>query len=134
MSLSNSSILIDGTVATTGGTATTFISKGNTLDQHNLVLDDGSSLADQTILSVTSKSPKPKVGAPSGYTQARTTFLVKVPMTVPSSGLVTINTIKIEMATDIETTDAQKLSMRVIGSQLLSDSDFVNAWDLQSVD
>lgn len=133
MSLRDSSILVDGTVATTSGTATTLKSKGNTLDRHDLMLDDGSSLGDQTLLSATIKSPKVSVGAPSGYTQARNTMYLKVPFTV-ASGLLTSQTVRIEIATDIETTDAQKLSLRVLAAQLLSDSDYTAFWDNQLVD
>lgn len=134
MSLRDSSINVDGTVATTGGTATTLKSKGNTLDRHDLLLDDGSTLGGQTVVSASVKSPKVSAGAPSGYTQARNTMYVKVPFTVPSTSLLTSQTIRMEIATDIETTDAQKLSLRVLAAQLLADSDYTAFWDDQTVD
>lgn len=132
MSLNSSSILVDGTVATTGGTATSLVSKGNTLSQHNLILDDGSDLLAQTEFEATIKSPKKSATAPNGYTQARNTVLIKVPLAL-DNGLVTFNTVKVEIACDVETTDAEKLSMRVLAAQMLHDSDYVSFWDDQSV-
>lgn len=131
MPLANASILVDGTVATTGGTATTLESKGGTSNNHNLFLDDGSLLQSQTEIQASTSNPKVSTTAPNGYTQARNTIKLKVPL-VLDNGNTTVNTITITQATDIETTDAEKLSMRVTAAQLLHDSDFVKYWDSQS--
>jgi len=127
------SVNVDGTVATTGGTATSFKSLGNTINQHNLVLDDGSEFEARTLLEASVKTPKVSASAPNGYTQARNTMLLKVPLAL-DNGLVTVNTVKIEIASDIEMTDAERLSMRVLAAQLIHDSEFVDFWDLQSVE
>lgn len=133
MSLQNSAVLVDGTVATTGGTSTTFKTKGNTLLQHDLLLDDGSPLVGRTDLSCSIKAPKVSVAAPNGYTQARNTMILKVPLLL-DNGSYTVNTIKVEMAVDIETTDAERDTMRITAAQLLHASAYDDFWNLQSLD
>lgn len=134
MALRNSSVLVDGTVATTGGTATTLLTKDSNAGRHDLVLDDGTTLSGQTLISASYKPPKVNSSSPSGYTQGRNTVYIQVPFTVPSTSLLTSNTVRIEFSTDIETTDAVKLSMRVLAAQMLTDSEFVNYWDNQLLD
>ena len=132
MSINAASILIDGTVSTTGGTATSLKTKTNDNSGHRVYLDDSSDLADQTEITFSTKEAKVKSDAPSGYTQPRNNLFVRIPFTVPSTGLVTYRTVKVEFADDIEVTDAQKLSTRVLVAQLLVDSDFTDFWDDQS--
>lgn len=132
MSLSSASILVDGTVATTGGTATTFITKGNTLNQHNLILNDGSEFIAQPTVSFTVKEPKVNAGSPNGYTQARCTVVYKKPLLL-DNGSYTVNTGKIELSVDHETTDAEIASMLVVLAQLIHDSDYTDFWKKQSL-
>lgn len=133
MALNQSSVLVDGTVATTGGTATSFASRGNTLTQHDLFLDDASNIIDQTTLEASVKLPKVSVSAPNGYTQSRNTMYLRIPLAL-DNGNSTVNTVRIEIATDVETTAAEKLSLRVLTAQLLHDSDFLQFWDDSSVE
>jgi hypothetical protein len=44
-----------------------------------------------------------------------------------------VNTIRIECSTDINTTDAERLTMRSAGAQLLIDSDITSFWNAQSL-
>ncbi len=132
MSLNAGTILVDGTPSVTGGTSTAFASKGATLNKHNLFLDDGAILLDQVELQVTTKEAKVQASAPNGYTQARVIAKLLYPLNL-DNGARTVNTITLEMATDVETTDAEKLSMRVAACQLLFDSDFTELWDNLSV-
>ena len=131
MSLSGATILIDGTVATTGGTSQALATLGDSENKHRLFIDDGSEYSARYTLEFATKEPKVSETAPNGYTQMRNTCLVKAPIT-PSGGAATVNTIKIEVAVDPATTDAQKLSLRVIAAQLFHDSDFLEWWDNQS--
>ena len=132
MSISTSSILVDGTVATTGGTATTVITKGDTLNEHRVILDDSSEFAAQTEIRFAVKEPKVNSGAPNGYTQQRNIVSVLKPLAL-DNGNSTVNSAKVEIACDPETTDAEKLNLRVTLCQLIMDSDFVDFWDKQSL-
>jgi hypothetical protein len=132
MSIKDSSVLIDGTIAVTAGTATGMLSKGDTIERHNVVLDDGSAFKDQTELTFQVKAPKVSSSAPAGYTQARNIVTIVVPKTL-ANGLITKNTLRIELSNDSETTDSERDSLRNLASQILSDSDFDQYWDSQAV-
>lgn len=71
--------------------------------------------------------------APSGYTQNRNSVLVRVPITL-SNGKTTVNTAKVEIATDIETSDAQRLELRYMVGQILSGAGFALFWDKQATE
>lgn len=131
MTISTASVLKDGTVATTSGTATSLLSKGNTLLQHNCILDDGAVFALQSSLQFTTKEPKASESAPNGYTQGRNSVYLKAPLSL-DNGKTTVNTGSISIACDSETTAAEKLTMRVYLAQILVDPDFTDFWDKQS--
>jgi hypothetical protein len=132
MSLTSASINYDGTVATTGGTATGFISKGQGINNHALILDNSAEFINQQTVTFTTKDPKVNSGSPNGYTQARSAVTLKVPLAL-DNGDYTVNTLKIELAVDHESTDAEIESMLVTAAQLLHDSDFSDFWKKQSV-
>ncbi len=131
MAISTSSILVDGTVATTGGTATSVIQKGNTLDQVVVVLDDGSEFINQTTVTFSIKDPKVNTGAPNGYTQARSNAKITKPLAL-DNGNRTVNSVNIQLSVDHETTDAEIQNLLVTAAQLLVDSDFSDFWKKQS--
>lgn len=133
MSISSASVLKDGTVATTGGTATAFLSKGTSLVQHNALIDDGAIFALQSEVQFSIKEPKVSAAAPNGYTQARNTVYYKRPV-VLDNGNSTVNTASITIANDPEMTAAEKLTDRVYLAQLLVDPDFTDFWDKQGLD
>jgi hypothetical protein len=133
MSLKDSSVLVDGSVATTGGTGTPLKSLGNTLEQHELYLDESKPLIEQTTITASVKRPKVSVSAPNGYTQGRNTVYIKVPLKL-DNGSITVNTIRLEIAADFETSAAERLGMRVLAAQMLTSSQFVDFWDDASVD
>lgn len=133
MSIRSSSILVDGTVAITAGTATGAISKGNDLNVHTVVLDDSSEFIDQTVVSFTAKDPKASATAPNGYTQQRQTVKINVPLAL-DNGNRTVNTVTLTIAVDPETTDAERLSLRVLATNVLNDADFTAFWDDGSLD
>lgn len=132
MTILNASILVDGTVATTGGTATTFVSKGNTLNAHSAIVDDSSEFIAQSTCNFSIKDPKVSVSSPNGYTQARNTVKFNVPLAL-DNGNYTVNTLTIQLSVDPETTDAEIESMLVFGAQLLHDSDYSDFWKKQSL-
>lgn len=133
MTIRSSSILVDGTVAITAGTATAAISKGNNLDTHTIVLDDSSEFINQTTVAFSNKDPKASAAAPNGYTQQRSTVKINKPLAL-DNGERTVNTVTIVVACDPETTAAEKLSLRVLATDFLNDSDFTSFWDSGSLD
>jgi hypothetical protein len=133
MSIRSSSILVDGTVAITAGTATSLISKGNDLVSHSAILDDSSEFIAQTGLSFTSKAPRVSTGAPNGYTQQRNALKINVPRTL-ANGNFTVDTWYVIQATDPETTAAQKASGRIILTTCLNDADYTAFWDEGGMD
>jgi hypothetical protein len=132
MSISNSSIAIGTAISVTGGTATGLISKGDTLDQHHTVLDDGSAFKDQTMVDFSIKAPKVSAAAPAGYTQARNIVSIRVPKTL-ANGSTTYNTVRVELSADSETTDAERDSLRELIAQIVFDADFDQFWDSQAM-
>lgn len=132
MTISNLSVNIDGTVATTGGTATPVISKGTLLDQHNVILDDSSEFIAQTSMSFANKDPKVSLSAPNGYTQARRSVKILEPLLL-DNGNYTTNSATIILSVDPETTDAEKLSLRVLAAQAIHDSDLDDFWNKGSM-
>lgn len=118
MSIENLSVLVGGSVAASGGTATSLISKGAANNPHRLVLDDGAEFSDLTKFSFSVKEPKISLGAPNGYTQARNNLFIAKPLPLDNGGR-TVNTFKGEFSWDIETTDAEKLELRVEAAQLI---------------
>jgi hypothetical protein len=131
MSITNASIKLDGTVAATGGTDTTFIVKANDSKGLEVILDDGSEFISQTTLLFQTKEPKPNASSPNGYTQARNIVTIKRPLLL-DDGSYTVRTVKVEIADDHETTDAEQDTIRSLIAQVLTDSDFDDYWHKQS--
>lgn len=131
MSIQSASVNVDGTVATTGGTATSFLTKnvGNPLE---MILDDSSEFVSQTRIEFSTKDPKVSTGAPNGYTQARSKVKLYVPLLL-DNGEYTINTVTIEFAVDHETTVSEINSMRVLAAQFIHDSDYDEFWQNQAL-
>lgn len=132
MSVKTSAILVDGTVATTGGTSTSFIDKGGSLEVQKLILDDSSEFAAQTSLTFSIKEPKISSSAPNGFTQARNTVKVMKPLAL-DNGSATVNTVTLQLSVDPETTDAEVENLLVTAAQLLHDSDYSAFWKKQSL-
>jgi hypothetical protein len=132
MTIASASVLKDGTVATTGGTATSFLTRGADLVKHSVLIDDSSEFLSQSVVEFSIKEPKVLATAPNGYTQARCTVLLKVPLALDNLAY-TMNTIQIAISSDMEMSDAERLTMRVYAAQLLHDTDFLAFWDNQSL-
>lgn len=133
MSISSASVLKDGTVATTGGSAVSLVSKGQDLGQFAVLFDDGSEFIAQTTALFTISEPKVRPTAPNGYTQARSAVVMHVPLAL-DNGNVTKNSLKIELAVDHEATASEIETMLVYGAQLLHDADFSAFWKQQVLD
>lgn len=131
MSISAASILKDGVIAVTGGTAKSFSSLGNTLHENRVVFD-GTGILSRSSADFVSKSPTYSSSSPSNYTQARNTVTFRFPKTL-ASGDVVYNTARIQIATDVETTSAEIDTLRGIVAQVLSDTDFDGYWRNQEM-
>jgi len=123
MSLSTASILKDGTLSAAAGTATSFISKGDSELRHKLVLDDGLAFALATVFNFSIQEPRVNASAPNGQTQMRNNVSILTPILL-ANGNYTTNSLKLEWAFDVETTTAQKDTLFGLGGQILFDTDY----------
>lgn len=128
MSLNNASVLSGTTVSATGGTPLAFSSLGSNGSINPLYATDDTDVRTQRSIICGTKAPKISASAPNGYTQQRSSLTVKIPL-VLDNGESTVNTIRIEMSSDVETTDAEKAELRNIAAQTLFDTDFTEFWD-----
>lgn len=125
MSIENSSILVGGTVSTTGGTSTALKSLGQSGNTHSAYLDGSGSELDRKSYDFTSKASKPKADAPNGYTQNRRNVVIKHPLAL-DNGKSTVNTLQITLSCDPETTDAERQVLIDDAMQIFSDPDFTD--------
>lgn len=127
MPFTSASVSSGATVAPTGGSALAFTGQGIRNNAHTAVAMADTSLLLRRSITASVKEPKVSVGAPNGYTQARATIVFKSPLAL-DNGNHTVNTVRIELAYDEETTSAEIEELRIIAAQLLADSDFDNLW------
>lgn len=127
MTIKDASVLVGTTLSGTGGTATGFLDGGDSVGIHNVALDDSSEFINQTGLQFTTKAPKVLASAPNGYTQRRCTVVIQRPLALDNDGR-TVNTLRMELAVDIETTAAEVSSLLELGAQVLFDSDYSDFW------
>lgn len=132
MSIDSASILVDGTVGITGGTATGVLVKSVSGTTKKVVLDDSSEFLGQTEIDFSISDPRPQASAPNGYTQARTTVNIKKPLLL-DNGDYTVNTFKAILSVDHETTDAEVENLKVTMCNLIMDTDFSDLWSKQSL-
>lgn len=123
MSLTNASVLSGATITPSGGSALPFASLGIRNNTNVLYATGDADLRTRRSIVCSVKEPKVSTGAPNGYTQARATMIFKSPLTL-DNGNVTVNTVRVEIAYDVETSAAEVTELSVIGAQLLADADF----------
>jgi hypothetical protein len=132
MSLDALSILEGTTPSFTGGSALNFASKGLVGSSLTLYDEGAVDYVNRKDLVLSVKNPKINAGSPNGYTQARSEVLWKFPL-VLDNGSSTVNTARLTIATDVETTDAERLEMRQQVAQALLNSDMVEFFDNQAL-
>jgi hypothetical protein len=134
MSIRGSAVLVGGTPSASGGTSTDLVVK-NSLVQNQMVmtLDDSSEFIDETKITFSSTDPKVSVGAPNGYTQARSNLVISRPLAL-DNGEYTTNTFRATLSVDPETTDAEVAELLSVAAQILFGSDFSDFWDRQRMD
>jgi len=123
MSLSSASVPIGATYSPTGGSATSLVSMGTTLDQNKLYVDDASSLILRKTCLATVKAPTPLASAPNGYTQQRSKLVFHVPLLL-DNGEYTVNTVEISMSYDPETDSSELAYLRELIAHVGVDADF----------
>jgi hypothetical protein len=133
MSLSNASIPIGATYTPSGGSATSFVSLGSTLESNKLFIDDSPAdlLLRKTVLA-TNKAPTANASAPNGYTQNRSSLVFHVPMLL-DNGNYTTNSVKIEVSYDPEADSTERAYLRELIAHVGVDADFDSLFDDASV-
>jgi len=105
------------TVSETGGDAVVYAFRaGNDETRHYHVLAD-TDLRVRRTCTVKNVPPRPNIGSPGGYTQARATVTFREPV-ILANGKITVNTCKHELAYDIEASTA--LKQRLINAQAIT--------------
>lgn len=133
MPINNGTILVGGTVSTTGGTSTAFVPNGAEVNGGIQVVDSTSTNA-VTRASITFRTIKNAVldmvtGLFTGKTK-RQAQLVRPKVT--ASGRVVFPLVRIELETHPEMTDAEISALMSEGAQLLVDADFTQFWKIGS--
>lgn len=129
MSLNNAALLENATMnAATGGTTLQFASKGSSPGKNTLIVPTDTSMSLRRSINLSTVDPKVSINAPGGYTQARAYAQFNFPRTL-SNGNVSTDTLRVEFATDRETSLANKQEMRQLVAQALVDSDFDEFFD-----
>lgn len=132
MSLKDGNLSVTSTAITaTGGSADTLKSISDDSSKHTLYYGTGGFLG-RSIVEFSKTEPQANASSPSGYTQARCSLVVKQPKTLANERT-TVNTVRVQLAADVETTDAEKLEMVRIVAQLLGLADYSNFWTNQSL-
>lgn len=126
MSLKDASVMTAPTSFTVnGGSALAFTEVQSAGNKVIIGVAADTDLRLRRTIEATVHSPKPNNGSPNGYTQARTKTVYKAPLLL-DNGQITINTVKVEVAFDVESTDAERTELCDIGAQIFTDSDFRN--------
>lgn len=131
MAVNNSTIMVGGTVSTTGGTSTAFVLNGAQVAGGVQVVDSTSTNA-ITRASITFRTIKSAVvDAVTGLFTGKTKRQAQlVRPKVLASGRVAFPLIRIELETHPEQTDAEVSALMSEGAQLLSDADFTQFWKI----
>jgi len=118
-------ILTGATSSQAGGSATTFSSLGPVSAGKAILADlAATDFKLRKSLEATVKAFKASVSAIAGYTQQRNQILVKVPKLL-ANGKYTINTVKVELAYDPETTAAERQILLDLAQSVCVDAETV---------
>jgi len=127
MSLQNAGIVTaPSSIAASGGSALNFSSLGPSSNGAVvLYVAADTDLRLRRTLKAIAKTPTVNVSAPNGFTQARTQTLFSKPKLL-ANGKITVNTVRIEVSYDVETTQTEIQELLDVGAQILCDSDFTS--------
>jgi hypothetical protein len=131
MGIQTATLLEGGTLAASAGTERTLAPITTGPGSAQMFVSSDTSMLTRRVISATTKQPKripTATGTAASYTQARSKLVIKYPKTL-ANDYVTVNTLTIELSTDVETTAAEKLELRKVAAQTLFDADFTSFWD-----
>lgn len=122
----NASTIKEGatTVAATGGTDVTLTSLGAQGNKNTFIFSTDSANITRRLLELTVKPYSVDASKPGGYTQQRATALFKQPK-VLANGNKTMNTVKVEVSYDPETTDAEIEALVECAAQATGTANFL---------
>lgn len=132
MSLTNASLQTGATgITVTAGSALALSLVAAAPGKAELAALTDSQIARRSVsLSATEGQLYPQ--AQTGYTQNRRNAIVRTPVskTPPgaASAVTTLNTAKIQLAFDVQSTDAEVLELKMLACQAIMDSDFDGFW------
>lgn len=134
MGLQNATLLVGGTVSTTGGTSVVFVNNGSQVTGGIQIVDSANTNA-VTRASLTFRTIKTAAldlvtGLFAGKIK-RQAQLVRPKVT--ASGRVVFPLVRIEVEFSPENTDAEISALLSEGAQLLVDTDFTSFWKIGSV-
>jgi len=133
MSINNASINDGATaVSPTGGTAKTLNTMGVQADQNVAYFAADTSMKTRRTAEFSKKASKANASSIGGFTQARNKVKLTFPR-VKADGSLTADTLTMELARDIDATDAEVVNYLLIGAQVLGDTDFLDFWKIQSL-
>jgi len=133
MPIKTGTIKTSALIAVSGGTDVSLLSRGGSLGTIKVILDDGSEYLNQTAMDFSIKEPKVNIGSPNGYTQMRNVLKITQPK-VLSNGNSTLNSVTVNLGTDVETSNAEISELLQLASQVLTESSFDDFWQNQSVE
>jgi len=118
-------------ISATGGANATLQSLGGGLVEHNAYYGTGSVLDRKTVSFKVSR-PKPAPSAPNGYSQQRSSIVLKFPKLLANEQTV-VDTVRITVASSSETTELELAEYARLGAQFLGLADYSSFWVSQSV-
>lgn len=134
MGVQNATLSVGGSVSTTGGVSTAFVTNGAEVNGGIQVVDSANTNA-VTRASITARTIKSaaldmSTGVYAGKTK-RQVQLVRPKVT--ASGRVVFPLVRVELEVHPEMTDAEVSALMSEGAQLLVDPDFTNFWKIGSL-
>lgn len=134
MSVQNATLMVGGTVATTGGTSTAFVPNGAIVSGGVQIVDSTNtnavSRASITCRTIKQAALDTLTGLFTGKIK-RQAQLVRPK--VLASGRVTFPLIRVELEVPADCTDAEISALLSEGAQLCVDADFVSFWKVGSL-
>jgi hypothetical protein len=114
-------------VAATGGDDQDLIPLGIVNNTNTVFYDDDGAYSERRTAEFGTKAPKVNPSSPGGYTQERRTVVFRRPITL-ADGSITVETLRVELATASETDEADKVEMLEQVAQIMVNSDFADFW------
>lgn len=132
MSLQSFSLKETPSVAVTGTDNITVASQGNSLTEGRLVYTSDTDGVTRRLISLKGTPWRQAAGTPNGYTQARSVATLKYPLLL-ANGNITVETIQISLAYDIESSVARITALLDDACQIQKHADLQPFWTTQAL-